>query len=169
MKIHPTLPAASALAGEGQKYDYVDCCSTPLHRSDATATEAVTAFFNASPKWLTALFKLRNTIVGMLGLKTGAADPSQFRPPYRVGEQFGLFKLMALNQTEAIMGEDDIHLNFRTSFLISADTLTLSTAVQFNNIWGRLYFFVIKPFHRMMMYAMAENMAAHIDNSRTNT
>ncbi len=169
MKIKATLPAGSGLRAGGQQFHYVDSCTVPLQHSDATAHDAVTAFFQASPKWLNALFKLRNKIVGALGLKTGTADLAELRPPYRIGQKFGLFKLISLSQTEAIMGEDDRHLNFRTSFIVAAPTLVISTAVLFHNRWGRLYFFIIKPFHRMMMPIMAKKMAAFVDRLQQNT
>ncbi len=169
MKTNAPLPINSRLRDDGQQFHYVDSCTVPLQHSDATAHDAVTAFFQSSPKWLNALFKLRNKIVGALGLKTGTADLAELRPPYRIGQKFGLFKLISLSQTEAIMGEDDRHLNFRTSFIVAAPTLVISTAVLFHNRWGRLYFFIIKPFHRMMMPIMAKKMAAFVDRLQQNT
>ncbi len=169
MKTNAPLPINSRLRDDGQQFHYVDSCTVPLQHSDATAHDAVTAFFQSSPKWLNALFKLRNKIVGALGLKTGTADLAELRPPYRIGQKFGLFKLISLSQTEAIMGEDDRHLNFRTSFIVAAPTLVISTAVLFHNRWGRLYFFIIKPFHRMMMPIMAKKMAAFVDRPQQNT
>ncbi len=169
MKTNAPLPINSRLRDDGQQFHYVDSCTVPLQHSDATAHDAVTAFFQSSPKWLNALFKLRNKIVGALGLKTGTADLAELRPPYRIGQKFGLFKLISLSQTEAIMGEDDRHLNFRTSFIVAAPTLVISTAVLFHNRWGKLYFFIIKPFHRMMMPIMAKKMAAFVDRLQQNT
>jgi hypothetical protein len=51
------------------------------------------------------------------------------------------------------MGEDDKHLNFRASILHdkAEGTIYLTTLVHFNNVWGRLYFLPVKPFHKIIM------------------
>ena len=53
------------------------------------------------------------------------------------------------------MAENDKHLNFRTSVLIDRKEplshIYLTTIVKFNNIWGRLYFIPVKPFHRIII------------------
>ena len=54
------------------------------------------------------------------------------------------------------MGEDDKHLNFRTSIMIdkSKSTISLITLVHFNNVWGKLYFLPVKPFHRLIIRSL---------------
>jgi len=53
------------------------------------------------------------------------------------------------------MAENDKHLNFKTSVLASVNEtgmdLYFTTIVHFNNIWGRLYFIPVKPFHRLIL------------------
>jgi hypothetical protein len=54
------------------------------------------------------------------------------------------------------MGEDDKHLNFRASVLKDKTngTVSLTTVVHYNNLWGRVYFFPVKPFHKIIMKAL---------------
>jgi len=53
------------------------------------------------------------------------------------------------------MGEEDRHLVFRTSVLVTgifdASFVHVTTIVRFNNIWGRFYFLPVKPFHRLIV------------------
>jgi len=66
-----------------------------------------------------------------------------------------LFTVVSRNDHEIVMGEEDRHLVFRTSVLITgtsdASFVHVTTIVRFNNIWGRLYFLPVKPFHRLIV------------------
>ncbi|MDR1699902.1 MAG: DUF2867 domain-containing protein [Lachnoclostridium sp.] len=91
------------------------------------------------PRWVAALFRLRNAIVGVFGLKTGSADAA--------------FPVISQTENEVITGLPDKHLNFRASLVkdTTAGTISLTTVVHFNNIWGRIYFLPVKPFHKIIL------------------
>ncbi len=94
------------------------------------------------PAWATALFKLRNATVGVFGLRADSSKP--------------VFPLISQTETEVVSGLSDKHLDFRASILKNpeAGTISVTTVVHFNNVWGRVYFFPVKPFHKMIMKAM---------------
>jgi len=76
------------------------------------------------PKWTLILFKLRNRIVGIFGLKTDK----------NTEKTDTFFSVIEKNENEIVMGEVDKHLNFRLSILkndientISLITLFIST------------------------------------------
>ncbi len=167
MKDHRTIPENSLLSKEAHRYDYKDSFRLTLARTDVEPWELVAAFFQSAPGWVDTLFILRNKMVGLLGLKADLADVSKLNPPYETGRQFGLFKLLAINHNEAVLGEDDKHLNFRVSLLVDRtqeNSLVVSTVVKINNRLGKAYFFVVKPFHRFIVPIMVKRMAVKINN-----
>jgi hypothetical protein len=71
------------------------------------------------------------------------------------------------------MGFDDKHLNFRLSAMLSKAedqaAASLVTVVHFNNVWGRLYFVPVRPFHclivRSLMKRLMKSQTAGRDES----
>ncbi|OPA90263.1 hypothetical protein BFW86_11520 [Pseudomonas fluorescens] len=111
------------------------------------------------PSWIGWLLKVRDTLVVCLGLKTARHLAS-------LADRVGPFKVYSTNQTEIVLGEDDMHLDFRISVLCSEEAeaqgsrqLVFSTVVQCHNRLGRAYLFVIAPFHRLVVKASLRRAA----------
>ncbi|KXX67083.1 DUF2867 domain-containing protein [Flammeovirga sp. SJP92] len=132
------------------------------------------AFFTSSPKWIEHLFTLRNKIVAVFGLKTAgkitdrATQLSNFQ--CEPNEKMGLFRVYQRNENEVILGENDHHLNFRVSLYCAPSSesnehknLIISTTVQFNNKWGRLYFLPVKPFHQLIVPTMLKGIIRQLE------
>ncbi len=101
------------------------------------------------------LLKARDVLVGGFGLKT--VKQKSLAAEYEVS-RIAIFRIYSISQAEILLGEDDKHLDFRVSVLCSDQQslegdlhVTLSTVVHFHNFYGRLYFFVIAPFHRFLV------------------
>lgn len=166
--IHKTaLPRESVLNKPGETYDYIDIFekdfSDPGKSIDTTKVALL--FFTSSPSWVDKLFSLRNRIMSVFGLKTSGQikDREQALKNFRceTGEKLGLFNVFYKSENEVILGEDDKHLNFRVSLLIRPSNitpekrqLTITTAVTFNNWFGKVYFLPVRPFHRVIVPAM---------------
>jgi len=147
------------------KFDYVDSYSIKLDRDDVRSWEPIAAFFQSSPKWFNHLFRLRNSIVKKLGLKVGMVNSEKIDLPFHVGDKFGLFELFELNQVEGVLGENDFHLDFRLSFMIDENNiLHVTTAIVFNNIFGKIYLFLIKPFHKFIVPFSLKKIANDVNN-----
>lgn len=107
-------------------------------------------FADPGPKWVSWLMALRHRIVGCFGLKTEVA-------PDDGKQRVGLFELLAQTDRTMTLGEDDKHLDFRVLLSLSeADSagrkrVAVSTLVKYNNRLGRIYFFFVKPFHRVIV------------------
>ena len=59
-----------------------------------------------------------------------------------------------------ILGENDKHLDFRVCIQDNNEAqqnIKVTTLVQFHNTKGKLYFSVIKPFHKMIVKSMVKN------------
>ena len=137
------IPANSTIANGFGSIDYQDIYTIKQH-ANKSAEEISKGIFTM-PGWVDLLFRLRNGIISIFGLKT---------PERRVGSD-SIFTVIENRDEEIVMGEDDKHLNFRTSILKdkSKGTLSLITVVHYNNVWGRIYFFPVKPFHRLIVKA----------------
>ncbi|WP_298544518.1 DUF2867 domain-containing protein [uncultured Aquimarina sp.] len=130
------------------------------------------AFFSTSPGWIGKLFVLRNKIVSVFGLKTGGKvkEREEALDNFKgeIGEQIGIFKVFERTENEIILGEDDVHLNFRVSLLLEPKLdnhkdLTISTIVHFNNWFGKLYFLPVKPFHKLIVRAMLKSVIKEVE------
>ncbi len=158
---------------------------SPVHYSDSYKREfkcerslkvddLVYAFFDSSPKWIEKLFALRNVIVKVLGLKVSEQnDRKHQRKLFKVekGNGLGLFKVFDKSDNEALLGEDDKHLDFRVLFhLINKGdnhyVFTLTTPVRFHNAFGRLYFTIIKPFHQFIVPTMMNSIVKKVINDK---
>jgi len=151
----------SLLYEDSKKSSYKDSVRISTPRNDVQSWELVAAFFHSAPAWMKLLLNLRNKIVKIFGLKVGFVDENEVSPPFEAGQQFGVFKLYTVNSTEAIMGEDDMHLDFRISFMVdnkNENELVMSTIVNIKNRFGTIYMFFVKPFHRLLVSVMIKKM-----------
>lgn len=139
-------------------------CSTG---STLTSIDIAKAFFLSAPKWVDQLFLVRNKLMGAIGLKVAGSreemETALDKFTCSQGEQIGLFKVIAANKNEVILGEDDKHLNFRISLLIEEENeenrkFSITTTVKFNNNFGKIYFYAIKPFHRLIVPVMLKGI-----------
>ena len=138
------------------KIDFVDTFSTTNHINNIE--EITNLVFNTTTKWVNSLFVLRNKIVGLFGLKTEI--PNDYNENYKVGGYVRFFKIYSISDTEVILGADDSHLNFRA--LINNDksgsyNIKVTTLVEYNNLKGKIYMSIIKPFHRQIVKRMVKN------------
>lgn len=155
------LPLTSLLRKRIGPGDFVDSYAIPLAEPELTPVE-LAARLAVMPEWVNGLLWLRNRLVAPLGLKTGAGLPPT--PPHpEVGDYVSFFRLDELSPNEAILGEDDRHLDFRVSVLKTAGPeplAALSTWVHPHNLGGRLYLCAVMPFHKLIIRRMLANVAA---------
>ena len=174
--IKSLLPEKSILNTNHKKYDYVDsyCDVLTDNENKFKPADIGKAFFSSGPKWVGKLFTLRNKIVSVFGLETsGNIDNRQQQlDNYKCepGEQLGLFKVFERTEYEVVLGEDDKHLNFRVSLFaeqqpgnLKKKDLTISTTVEFNNWFGRLYFLPVRPFHKLIVPVMLKGIIRELE------
>jgi len=137
-----TIPDNSVIASDFGKIDYCDTYRVVKATND-TAKKIAAEIFKL-PEWVKWLLNIRNSIAGVFGLKTGKE--------IREG-QTAFFQIIEQRENEMVMGENDKHLDFRASVLIDRENsiIYLTTIVRFNNIFGRLYFIPVKPFHKIIV------------------
>ena len=148
---------------------YVDTFRIEITNTNDYSVDYLTAlFFTSIPEWARMLLKVRDIIVKPFGLEIEIFPEQETLEKslyYNVGKRAILFSVIDRSETEIVMAEDDIHLYFRTSLFVeetsdqNRENVYLTTLVQFHNIWGKLYFLPVKPFHKLIMKALLTNFS----------
>lgn len=153
------LPQSSLVESALTPVDYVDAFSVEVPTGSFRDVDTLARACMHVPRWVDALLWLRNRIVARFGLQVphdGAQRDQE--GSIRPGSAVGIFLVLARSDGELLMGLDDKHLDFRFSLLLRTSTqgerAIATTTVRFNNVWGRLYFAFVKPFHRIIVPAM---------------
>jgi hypothetical protein len=148
-------PPTSAIADWYRGADLLDSYAITLpHGAPQDLATLSRALFDRPPLWLRGLLRLRDQIVGPLGVKTTAAIREAGATDGR--DRIGFFPVLGRSEHEIVLGEDDRHLDFRASVLLLEDArgarrLVATTAVRCHNRLGRSYLAVIKPFHVLVV------------------
>lgn len=151
--VEPMQEAAAASLGAA---DSVDASAVDLPLG-TTAVEFTTAALGAAPRWVERLLSLRDLLVRPFGLRrTAPAGPGGLR--LEPGQRVGPFVVFAVDDAEVLLGDDDTHLGFRTSFAVRPRSGgaegVCTTVVRYDNAFGRAYFTVIRPFHHLVVAAL---------------
>lgn len=112
------LPLTSLLRKRIEPGDFVDSYAVPLAEPELTPVQLAERL-TMMPGWVNGLLWLRNGLVSPFGLKTDAHLPPA-NPDPGIGDYVSFFRLEELSPNEAILGEDDRHLDFRVSVLKTA-------------------------------------------------
>ncbi len=165
-------PKNSIITKLFEKIDYQDCYSMSVHNPHNFSIDYIAGlFFTSGPEWVNKLLTIRNFIVSFCGLKRGVIDKIKQLDPsvsYSKGSKIALFNVYERNDYEIVLAENDKHLNFRTSVMMekrnNSDIINLysSTIVHYNNIWGRLYFLPVRPFHQLIIKISMKILADRI-------
>jgi hypothetical protein len=110
------------------------------------------------------LFKIRNILVRPLKLKTGdiSINAPECQPELKKGLTLSAFEVLECTNQEFILEIKDSHLDAYISVLLQQIykryEVTLTTKVKYNNFLGRIYFFIIRPFHMIIVSALLQKM-----------
>ncbi|MBY8822433.1 DUF2867 domain-containing protein [Sphingomonas colocasiae] len=157
-------PPESALAPDYAGANLTDAYAIILPQGTTRDIDSLAKAILAHPApWVGVLMRIRDAVMGMLGIKTAkqirAATSSQDR------DRIDFFPVISRSPHELIVGEDDRHLDFRTSVLIRADehdaaaVAIVTTVVRCHNRLGRLYLAAIRPFHIVIVKAYLRRAA----------
>ena len=141
-----------------------DAFAITLPAGATTNPEQLARFiFSQQPKWINALLKVRDVLVVGFGIKT-SSELAKLGAEGRA-KRVGIFKIYEYTPREIVLGEDDSHLDFRLSVFcqpspgVVEHRLVLSTVVHCHNRIGRIYIFIIKPFHKLVVRASLRRAA----------
>ena len=93
--------------------------------------------------------------------------------PYKPGDKAVIFTVISRNEEEIVTGEPDKHLDFWTSIRWEKPSgmgkpgyVYSSTLVHYNNPWGKLYFFPVKPFHQLIVRTLMKKLARDLSSGK---
>ena len=146
-------PAESRLASRYAGANLVDAYAIALPAAATNDIKQLSRAVLGRPAgWTRALMRIRDTVMAPLGVKTSAAIARD-----GPGERIDFFPVLDQSTRELVVGEDDRHLDFRTSTLIrdaangEGRELVATTVVHCHNLLGRAYLAAITPFHRVIV------------------
>ncbi len=130
----------------------------PAQAAGSSALELSLQTFLKTPRWIDFLMRLRNRVVGLVGLKNLGSfnhlDPGKPASAYRVGDRVGIFSLRYLTDNEVILADSDKHLDVQVSVCKlmrdEAVRVNISTVVHVHNRLGKLYMFFVAPAHKVI-------------------
>ena len=164
MQIKKTRIPVGSIAESLLPADYSDAFAAMIHSIRPVTPDGLQeAFWLNPPKWIELLFSLRNAIAGLFGLK-GKEDYAglALKNCLRNGECSGMFSIAGKSPDETVLCLDDKHLKAYMSVHIKElgnnnALITLGTVVHFHYWLGRAYFFVIRPFHGLIVRGMLKH------------
>jgi hypothetical protein len=158
MKVNKsTIPLGSLI----EKYlptDYSDVYACEVNfEKEIIPDDLMVNFWTDFPSWINGLFKLRNFLVKIAGLKT-TYDDKEFEKCLRTGKTFDFISFPAKRDNETVLLLSDKHLNAYISIHVESGkkhtTISAITLVHYHNLLGRVYFFIIRPFHGLIVKTM---------------
>jgi len=160
MKVNKsTIPQGSLI----EKYlpvDHLDVytCKVDFEK-EMIPDDIMVNFWTDLPNWINGLFKLRNFLVKFAGLKSSEGDSvKEFEHCIRTGGTYNFASVPVKGANETVLLLSDKHLNAYISIFIGSKErhkmISTITLVQFKNRLGRIYFFVIRPFHGVIVKSM---------------
>ncbi|NDJ78111.1 MAG: DUF2867 domain-containing protein, partial [Chloroflexi bacterium] len=128
-----------------------------------TLRELVAALCSWQPGWVTFLYRVRWAFVRVLGMtQEGIPQARAMRPedaPMTPGDTSGVFpEIDAAEDRYWIAGASESHLAFWLIIAPYPDLLsdgstrfTFTTLVRYNRWIGRVYYFIVRPFHHLIV------------------
>lgn len=152
-EVTPQIDPATLLAGA----QFMDAYRLDVDGAALDARQAAMRMMARAPRWVDALVVLRNIIVAPFGLKTSGAE----RAPRDI---IGIFPVVSETPERLVAGFNDKHLDFRVVVDVATSgqrqSITATTLVLTHNWLGRTYLAIIMPFHRLVVRAMLQQVAA---------
>ena len=144
----PVPPQATLVREAMERPELVDSWRIPLWTGMPTDPDVwAAAIFRRPPVWIGALMRLRNLLVGLIGIERG--DQSSF-------------DRIAHTNHEHLLGTDAGHLDFRASILVDSDAVTLTTVARTRNRRGRFYLAIVRLVHPAIVRGMLRNASRHL-------
>jgi len=157
--IKTNIPSQSCCREYLTSIDYSDAFAVTEVDTHLTIQEIYHKIFSDTPLWIKRLMKMRNRLVAMVGLKTNIKHREEGQSQIVLSDSsVGFFEIYHIGEEEVVAGEKDKHLDFVVSVLREKDKVTISTLVQYNNTFGRLYMLVISPIHKIIVKRMIRRL-----------
>lgn len=169
MKVKKLFIPADSLVNKYLPGDYDDVFACELiNKRKVTPDEIQIRTWGHTPGWFKALMNLRNALVHPFGLQgDNKLDKSKsVEAIIKHGERAGVMSLADRTEKETILLLSDKHLDAYCSAYVTTEGTTqlamFITLVHFHNTLGKVYFFFIKPFHKMIVRSMLKSVLTYL-------
>lgn len=148
---------------------YSDAFSCEFNPADkVTADDIQIAFWTNWPKWVGRLFQVRNSIVKIFGLKGDNPDPETIKDCIRNNKNSGMLSVACKSANETVIKLSDKHLDAYMSVYLSDSkdnnkSVASITVVDIHNRLGSIYFYLICPFHKIIVKTMLKHVVRTIN------
>ena len=173
MKVKECIfPKESMIAHEVVSSNFHDSYKISSIENNISPLEIYLAMVNNTPIWINLLLSLRNIMVQPFGLKDvgnlgGISFLDNVKTEHLVGTKLDIFIIESFNKNEMILQQKDKHLDIKLSILIHEDTdIIVSTIVNFNNLLGKIYMFIIAPLHKIIVKRLMKNIIFNKTNNK---
>jgi len=159
------VPSSSVLSRDLIRTTHFhDSYRAPLAHPELGIVDIFFALFGHTPLWMKLLLIVRNTIAGLFGLEVptvGEIMKPEVRCAYSVSEKIGPWPIFHIDDNEIVAGRSNKHMDFRLSVLKAMDgdamSVVVSTICTVHNVFGKIYLFLIVPFHRHGVRSLISN------------
>ena len=154
MKVKKSEIPADSLTVKYFPADYKDSFRVISSENISIAPDdLMVRFWTDMPGWVNVLFKLRNFLMRFVGLKGAEGDSlEEFKHCIRNGGKYHFIEMLAKDERETVMLMKDKHLDAYISVRIDGSkSVYVNTLVKYNNRLGKVYFFVIRPIHGLVV------------------
>ncbi len=158
------------IAKDADNADYIDVyqLKTSTLAKSPLPKYCMVAFFKSFSSFIVSMLLIRESIAKKIGLKMAPENTQEGRNKMlrdfegNIGDSIEIFEVIDKNETELMTGQRDKHLDFKLSFIsyesAGDKVIELATVVHIHNALGKVYFFFVKPFHRMIMKRIMRKM-----------
>jgi hypothetical protein len=162
------VPSGSMLGRELIERAYFrDSWRAPLSHRELGIVDIFFGIFAHHPLWVRRLLIARNKVASLAGLDAPTLSEIlhvEIKDRYVVGEKIGVWPIFGLSEDEIVAGRNNRHLDFRLSVMKMSDggetSVVVSTICSVHNLAGKLYLFLVVPFHRYGVRKLLVNALA---------
>ncbi|NUE95281.1 DUF2867 domain-containing protein [Gilliamella sp. ESL0232] len=164
MKVRQTLPDNVSFIAE--EIDYLDCQKKDISKK-LTAYEAYKMMTSYQPRWLKILFKIRDCLVKLIGVKAINGFDSSAENKHQPDESnmADFFTITEETNDKLTLVVKDCHLDVCVCIRvvdkgndISKNTVYLIASVKNHNICGKLYMLPVAILHPYIVNKLFENI-----------
>lgn len=167
MNIRPvetTAPSNSRIAARLAGASFHDAWRMVSSDVELSALDQFLVAVRRTPRWIELAMTARNRVGRIVGLKDlgTLAGVAADKPAsaYQPGDRVGIFTVIENNFDEALIGDEDKHLNVVLGIHRALHPhgkqvdVTVTTVVHVKNMLGRIYMLPVKPMHRLIAPAV---------------
>lgn len=149
--------------------NYSDAFSCDFNTTkEITADDIQVAFWTNRPKWIERLFRIRNLIVKVVGLKGDRPNAEIIEDSIRNNKKLGDFFVVCKSKNETVVKLSDKHLDAYMSIYMSdiqgeQRSVASITVVDIHNWLGYIYFYSICPFHKFVVKGMLKEVMKNLN------